>query len=128
MGNEDAPWVFGVEMQSREEKDKMREHLARFDIETRNYFHPLHLQPVNYFSGTLTYDIKLPVCESQADKGFYLPSHTYIKDHDIAYICAVMQNYFDSSLETPTPEREYGWANQARLDWEPSTVDGPVVA
>tara|TARA_A100001015_G_scaffold137256_1_gene152230 strand:- start:3460 stop:4254 length:795 start_codon:yes stop_codon:yes gene_type:complete len=35
MGNEDAPWVFGVELNSRKEKDRLRDHMATYDIETR---------------------------------------------------------------------------------------------
>jgi len=46
----DAPWVFGVECCDRKVRDELRVYLAKPDIavETRCYFFPLHLQPVNY--------------------------------------------------------------------------------
>ena len=116
-----------VELQSRKEKDALRYHLGLYDIETRNYFHPLHLQPVNFFSGTSTYEIPLPVCEAQADKGFYLPSHTYIGHGDIKYVCSVINNFFDSAATVGQVCREFGWAKQARLDWTPATIEKPQV-
>jgi len=120
MGNEDAPWVFGCEAKSREMKDALRNHLGAHDIETRNYFHPLHLQPVNYFAATSTYEIPLPICEKQADCGFYLPSHTYMSVADIKHVCGVIQSFFDPTAKVPESAREYGWAKEARLSWTPN--------
>jgi len=36
----DAPWVFGVETKDRKTRDKLRDHLASYSVETRNYFYP----------------------------------------------------------------------------------------
>lgn len=123
MGNEDAPWIFAVELQSREKKDALRDHLAMHDIETRNYFCCLHMQPLNFFEGTGSYDIPLPICESQAQNGLSLPTHTFMNSEDIKHVCCVVQNFFDSSVDIPASTREFGWAKQARLDWTPASVE-----
>lgn len=122
-GNEDAPWVFGVELQSREIKDAFREHLAMHDIETRNYFVCLHLQPFNFLSATGSYEMPLPVSESKAATGTSLPTHAYMNSEDVKYVCCVVQNFFDRSVDIPASPREVGWAQQVRLDWTPASVD-----
>lgn len=43
-----APWVLGVEVADRTTRDGLRDHLALHGVETRNYFYPLHLEPVNF--------------------------------------------------------------------------------
>ena len=45
----DAPWVFGIETDKTLTRNALRQYLADHGIESRNYFFPLHLQPVNYF-------------------------------------------------------------------------------
>ena len=63
----DAPWVFGVEVKDRQTRDQLRDYLAENGIETRNYFFPLHLEPVNYYSGDAgVYDIVLERAERAA--------------------------------------------------------------
>lgn len=47
----DSPWVFGVQTTNKRLRTCLRTHLANAGIETRNYFFPLHLQPV-YLSPT----------------------------------------------------------------------------
>jgi hypothetical protein len=44
-GDEDTPWVFGIEAATRKIRDELRNHLAtKCGIETRNYFVCLHDQ------------------------------------------------------------------------------------
>merc|ERR1712032_1599631 len=109
MGNEDAPWIFAVETQSREMKDGLREHLAMHKIETRNYFLCLHMQPVNFFEATGSYEIPLPICESQGSNGLSLPTHAYMNSEDIKHVCSVVQNFFDRSVNITPSSREGEW-------------------
>merc|ERR1712226_1778496 len=51
-GEFDAPWVFGIQTKDRKTRDDLREHLAACGIETRNYFYPLHIEPVNCLRAT----------------------------------------------------------------------------
>lgn len=113
----DAPWVFGVETRDRRTRDALREHLASKGIETRNYFYPLHLEPVNFFNSDClqSYDIVLPNAERFSQVGFYVPSHSFLEESDVAYICSAIRSYFDSkAVELPKPPRERGWVDQER--------------
>ena len=42
----DTPWMFGVIVSSKEKRRAVRQALANSRIETRNFFFPLHLQPM----------------------------------------------------------------------------------
>mmetsp|Transcript_108771 Transcript_108771/g.318220 ORF Transcript_108771/g.318220 Transcript_108771/m.318220 type:complete len:457 (-) Transcript_108771:121-1491(-) len=111
----DAPWVFGVETESRERRDLLREHLAGHGVETRNYFYPLHLEPVNFYGGDAgVYDIVLPNAEHITQVGFYLPTHSFLEHSDIVYICTLIRRFFDASVELPPAPRAHGWADQER--------------
>merc|ERR1712190_160273 len=91
----DAPWVFGVELRDRKTRDSMRDHLAARGIETRNYFYPLHLEPVNFYgSDAGVYDIVLPNAEHVAQVGFYLPTHSFLQRDDIVYICSLIREFY----------------------------------
>uniref|UniRef100_A0A7S1WS22 DegT/DnrJ/EryC1/StrS aminotransferase family protein n=1 Tax=Alexandrium catenella TaxID=2925 RepID=A0A7S1WS22_ALECA len=111
----DAPWVFGIETESRQKRDLLRDHLAGHGIETRNYFYPLHLEPVNFYGGDPgVYDVVLANAEHVAQVGFYLPTHSFLEHSDVVYICKLVRHFFDSSMELPPPPRSRGWADQER--------------
>jgi perosamine synthetase len=113
-GQRDEPWVFGVECESHRQKTDLRAFLAQNQIETRNYFFPLHLQPVNFYAGTQTYDIELPNAERLGDVGFYYPSHRYLEEKDIAHIGAVTKAFFAGS-KPPAPPRESDWVDRRKV-------------
>ena len=70
---EDAPWMFGVIVASKKVRGAIRQSMAEDGIETRNFFHPLHLQPMMF--ETLDYSIEnLPNAERLGETGFYLPT------------------------------------------------------
>jgi len=111
----DAPWVFGIETTDRPTRDHLRDHLALHGIETRNYFYPLHLEPVNFYGGDAgVYDIVLPNAEKAAQVGFYLPTHSFLEHTDIVYMCALIRNFFDKSTQLPPASREAGWVDNER--------------
>mmetsp|Transcript_57756 Transcript_57756/g.137476 ORF Transcript_57756/g.137476 Transcript_57756/m.137476 type:complete len:455 (-) Transcript_57756:32-1396(-) len=111
----DAPWVFGIEVQDRATRDRLRDHLAASGIETRNYFFALHLEPVNFYSGDAgVYDIVLPRAEQAAQVGFYLPSHTFLKQADVKFICDVICHFFDDSVPVGPAPRAVDWVTQER--------------
>jgi len=62
---------------------KLRYFLAKYGIETRSFFIPLHLQPI-YFKRT--YKNQFPVSEKIFKKSFYLPSSSHLTKKDILYI------------------------------------------
>jgi len=111
----DAPWVFGIETTDRRSRDHLRDHLASYGIETRNYFYPLHLEPVNFYGGDAgVYDIVLPNAEKAAQVGFYLPSHSFLEHTDIVYICALIKQFYDKSVQLPPACRSAGWVDNER--------------
>jgi perosamine synthetase len=111
----DAPWVFGVEVEDRRTRDLLRDHLASHGVETRNYFYPLHLEPVNFYGNDVgVYDIVLPNAEGVAQVGFYLPTHSFLERQDIVYICSRIKNFYDQKAEVLEVPRSLGWADVER--------------
>jgi dTDP-4-amino-4,6-dideoxygalactose transaminase len=113
-GEKDEPWVVGVTCASLGEKNDLRTFLAKHRIETRNYFFPLHLQPVNFFQGTQSYDIELKEAERFADCGFYFPSHHYLEEKDVDYICGLVKAFFADSGKIPACPREVEWVDRTK--------------
>ncbi|CAJ1411009.1 unnamed protein product [Effrenium voratum] len=110
----DAPWVFGVETKDRQTRDKLRDHLAAKGIETRNYFYPLHLEPVNFYGDDVgVYDVVLPRAESLAQVGFYLPTHSFLEQGDVQYICSILRSFYQADSAVSAP-RKHGWVDAER--------------
>lgn len=83
---EDAPWMFGVLVESREKRREVRKKMAEEGIETRDYFFPLHLQPMMLDLDDST-RLSLPHSESLGLRGFYLPTYYGLSDGDIVSVC-----------------------------------------
>ena len=83
----DAPWMFGVMVDSKQIRKRVRQKLANAGIETRDYFFPLHLQP--FLLALQEHDSveELPNAELIGTTGFYLPTYYQIRDEDIQDIC-----------------------------------------
>merc|ERR1712060_1016259 len=108
----DSPWVFGVETRDRRTRDALRDHLAAHGIETRNYFYPLHLEPVNFYGNDVgVYDVILPNAEALAQVGFYLPTHSFLERQDVIYICGKVKSFYQSTAEVTPAPRSLGWAD-----------------
>jgi perosamine synthetase len=122
-GQRDEPWVFGAVTKEAKTKEEVRVHLASHGIETRNYFFPMHLEPVNFFQGTQTYEIPLPESERIATCGFYFPSHRYLEEKDVEYICAVTKKFFDKAVSLPKCTRKPNWVDRTE-DPSPALPDG----
>ncbi len=83
-------WMYGVVVEDDfgMSKDRLRQILADHGIETRSFFIPIHLQPI--YSYLLSDEF--PVSEELGRKGFYLPSASSLKAHQIEYIADVIRN------------------------------------
>ena len=68
-------WVYGIVLnkKSKLSVEQIMSKLNNYGIETRNFFWPLHQQPVLKKMGYFK-NLKLPVSEYIARNGFYLPS------------------------------------------------------
>lgn len=74
-------------------RELMEEHLRENGIETRGFFHPMHLQPqLRRFSNGA-----LPVSERIAREGVCLPVHARISDSDADRICDVICSFHQIS-------------------------------
>ena len=86
----DAPWMFGVIVKSKETRTHVRKKLAAAGIETRDYFFPLHLQPM--MSKLQNTNLRsLPRSEVLGSRGFYLPTYFGLSDARIQEICEVLK-------------------------------------
>lgn len=79
-------WMFGILVDKPYplNRDQLRKRLARYGIETRSFFIPIHWQKPyqKMFLGE-----KYPVAEELCAKGFYLPSSSSLTDAQIRFIC-----------------------------------------
>ena len=77
-------WMFGILVEDNFgiSKDELRKRLAQKGIETRNFFIPMHLQPI--YAGRCKG--RYPVSEELCRKGLYLPSGFNLKEADIRFI------------------------------------------
>ena len=71
-GSRNHYWVYGVMIKSKS-RDELSKYLDAEGIQTRNFFWPLHKQPIlrkmGFFKNT-----KLPVAEYLSKNGLYLPT------------------------------------------------------
>lgn len=91
---EEGPWMFGVMVESKEKRTKVRAIMAEDGIETRDFFFPLHLQPMTLsgsnndgnrwpFNG---HPSLLPNAERLGSTGFYLPTYYNLPEESIKKI------------------------------------------
>jgi perosamine synthetase len=84
-------WMFGITVEDGfgSSRDELRAALAAHGVETRTFFVPLHLQPVNYrrFAGQ-----RYPVAEQLGRKGLYLPSGPSLSADDVDYVADAVRS------------------------------------
>lgn len=75
-------------------RDQLRAYLARYGIETRTFFIPMHLQPIYYrtFKGQ-----RFPVAEMLCQRGFYLPSASSLTAQQIKYITGIVRQAYEEA-------------------------------
>lgn len=89
----DAPWMFGVMVESKKLRTQLRNKLAEDGIETRNFFFPLHLQPM------LKQETEVhPVAEKLGMTGFYLPTFYDMNDAKIEKVSHCLKKAMEEAL------------------------------
>ena len=97
-GGRDTPWMFGVLVDSKAVRSHVRQKLASKGIETRDFFLPLHLQPINVQS-VVDYDPeKLPNAEHLGSRGFYLPTFYGMTDEKITDVSNYLKEGLNEAL------------------------------
>lgn len=86
----DTPWMFGVMVESKMLRTVIRQKLADEGIETRDFFFPLHLQPMILELNGNPFEA-LPNAELLGATGFYLPTFYGLKDEDIKNVAKCLK-------------------------------------
>lgn len=64
-------WVYGVTTESKDLTDQLKDHLRLNNIDFRDYFYPMHLQPL--FQNEAWSKIEAPISEELYNRGIYVP-------------------------------------------------------
>ena len=97
--SESAWWVFPLLASDRDARDRLRGRLAEAGVETRSYFVPLHRQKHLRQHAT----DELPVADSLAGRGLYLPLWPDMTDDDVEYVAEIVRRT-QASVATPCGE------------------------
>lgn len=85
-----AHWVFPVLALDECSRDRARHSLADAGVETRTYFHPMHMQ--KHLREFILPGQKFPVAEDLASRGLYLPLWPGMSGDDVDYVCDHLVN------------------------------------
>jgi len=92
-------WVYGLVLKKNSpiKLDFLMKKLKKYGIETRNFFWPLHQQPIFKKMG-LFKNIKLPVAEYLGKNGLYLPTGLGITASQQKYVINKVKKIFSRYL------------------------------
>ena len=90
---ENIYWVFGIVLNktSKLSRDDLVKKLLKYNIQTRNFFIPMHSQPV-FKKLKIFKNNNYPCSEYISKNGFYLPSGLALKNTEINYICRILNS------------------------------------
>lgn len=91
-------WMYTVKVTKggRIRKNKLRQRLKSLGIDTRDFFYPLHQQPVLKRIGLFKNE-KYPVSQDLSDRGFYLPSGLAISEKQIAEVISALKRAINNA-------------------------------
>jgi len=83
-------WMYGILIDAKRfgrSKEEVKQLLkSEYGIDTRDFFYPMHKQPVFIKKGYVHPETKMPVAERLWEQGLYLPSSTNLTESEINYI------------------------------------------
>ena len=87
-------WVFGVviKKEAKIKRDLIVNKLMLKNIQTRNFFYPMHKQKIFKKMNIFSKKEKFINAEYLSLNGFYLPSGLGIKNHEIDYVAKTLNN------------------------------------
>ncbi len=87
--SENIFWVFGILLKKnyKFKRDLITRKLLKHNIQTRNFFYPMHKQTILLKKGIFKKNNKFPNAEYLAKSGFYLPSGLALTNKEIDFIC-----------------------------------------
>ena len=87
--SENIFWVFGILLRKnyKYKRDFITKKLLKNNIQTRNFFYPMHKQSILLKKGIFKKNLKFPNSEYLSKNGFYLPSGLALTNTEIDIIC-----------------------------------------
>ena len=87
-------WIFGILINSNSKlnRDTIVNKLLKKNIQTRNFFYPMHKQKIFIKLNIFNKNSSFPNAEFLAKNGFYLPSGLGITKKEIVYICKILNS------------------------------------
>jgi len=85
-------WLYSILIDKREfgaNRDYVAEYLAKHGIETRKFFHPLHIMPL--YRQHIDVNARYMVSEYLSDHGLNLPSGPKITDEEVIYVAGIIK-------------------------------------
>lgn len=85
----ELPWFFDIELETFEEKEKLKNYLDKNNIETRDCYPALSSQ--NYLKNYKTNELSFS--ENICNRILWLPSGNNLNDEQLSYICEILANF-----------------------------------
>ena len=81
-------WVFGILLKKKYKikRDIIVKKLLKKNIQTRNFFYPMHKQSILLRKNFIKKNLKFPIAEFFSNNGFYLPSGLGISNNEIDFV------------------------------------------
>lgn len=95
-------WMYGIVLSDeiKQSREEIVKKLKENGIETRDFFIPMHKQPVfleKKIENVPDCNGYFPISEKIGKKGFYLPSSSDLTDEEIEYICKKLREILNSN-------------------------------
>ena len=87
-------WVFGVLIKPNKKfnRDEIAKKLLKRNIQTRNFFYPMHKQKILRRLKIFNKNLRFPHSEFLSKNGLYLPSGLGITNKEISHTCRVLNS------------------------------------
>ena len=87
-------WVFGIliNKNAKIKREKIVKLLLNKNIQTRNFFYPMHRQEIFKKMNIFAKKEQYPNADYLSNNGFYLPSGLGIKNYEIDYVAKTLNN------------------------------------
>lgn len=82
-------WMYAVLVEDNLSigRDALRNELLKEGIGTRDFFAPMHQQPIIKRLGLVDEKYRYPVADYISERGLYLPTGLALKESDVIYVC-----------------------------------------
>lgn len=102
-GCKNVYWMYGIVLKDeiKVSKDEIVERLKNKGVDTRNFFIPMHKQPV-FLDGKIenspNCNGSYPVSEKIGERGFYIPSSSNLTDEEAEYVAEKLKEVLETSF------------------------------